>query len=95
MPLDNLALLLNRQGHFAVSLAGNTHADVAELADAQDSGSCGRKVVEVRFLSSALVAGGKLACFHCRKLAGNWKRGPESGRVRELRNRHSGCGTGV
>jgi hypothetical protein len=31
-----------------------THADVAELADAQDSGSCGRKVVEVRFLSSAL-----------------------------------------
>jgi hypothetical protein len=30
------------------------NADVAELADAQDSGSCVRKDVEVRFLSSAL-----------------------------------------
>src|SRR5207253_7276702 len=32
-----------------------THAGVAELADAQDSGSCDRKVVEVRLLSSALL----------------------------------------
>ncbi len=31
------------------------NADVAELADAQDSGSCVRKDVEVRFLSSALL----------------------------------------
>lgn len=31
------------------------HADVAKLADALDSGSSGRKVVEVRVLSSALV----------------------------------------
>ncbi len=30
------------------------HADVAELADALDSGSSGRKVVEVQVLSSAL-----------------------------------------
>ena len=29
------------------------HAEVAELADAQASGACGRKVVEVRVLSSA------------------------------------------
>ena len=29
------------------------HADVAELADAQDSGSCDRKVVQVQVLSSA------------------------------------------
>jgi hypothetical protein len=28
-------------------------ADVAELADAQASGACGRKAVKVRFLSSA------------------------------------------
>ena len=28
-------------------------ADVAELADAQDSGSCDRKVVQVQVLSSA------------------------------------------
>ena len=28
-------------------------AEVAELADAQASGACGRKVVEVRVLSSA------------------------------------------
>ena len=28
-------------------------AEVAELADAQDLGSCGRKAVEVRLLSSA------------------------------------------
>jgi hypothetical protein len=31
----------------------NSVADVAELADAQASGACGRKVVEVRLLSSA------------------------------------------
>lgn len=31
-------------------------AGVAELADAQDSGSCGRKVVEVRLLSPALLS---------------------------------------
>jgi hypothetical protein len=31
-------------------------ADVAELADAQASGACDRKVVEVRFLSSAFLA---------------------------------------
>ncbi len=30
-------------------------ADVAELADALDSGSSGRKVVEVQVLSSALL----------------------------------------
>jgi hypothetical protein len=30
------------------------NAGVAELADAQDSGSCGRKVVEVQVLSPAL-----------------------------------------
>jgi hypothetical protein len=30
-----------------------THAVVAELADAQDSGSCGRKLVEVQVLSTA------------------------------------------
>ncbi len=30
-------------------------AEVAELADAQDLGSCGRKVVEVQVLSSALI----------------------------------------
>ena len=30
-------------------------ADVAELADALDSGSSGRKVVEVQVLSSALI----------------------------------------
>jgi hypothetical protein len=29
---------------------------VAELADAQDSGSCGRKVVEVQLLSPALLS---------------------------------------
>ena len=29
-------------------------AEVAELADAQASGACGRKVVEVQILSSAL-----------------------------------------
>src|SRR6185503_4670374 len=32
------------------------NAGVAELADAQDSGSCGRKVVEVQVLSPALEA---------------------------------------
>ncbi len=32
-----------------------THAGVAELADALDSGSSGRNPVEVRFLSSALL----------------------------------------
>ena len=32
-----------------------TGAEVAELADAQDLGSCGRKVVEVQVLSSALI----------------------------------------
>jgi hypothetical protein len=31
------------------------YAGVAELADAQDSGSCGRKVVEVQVLSPALI----------------------------------------
>ena len=31
----------------------NCRADVAELADAQDSGSCDRKVVQVQVLSSA------------------------------------------
>ena len=30
------------------------YAEVAELADAQDLGSCGRKVVEVQLLSSAI-----------------------------------------
>jgi hypothetical protein len=30
-------------------------AEVAELADAQASGACGRKVVEVRVLSSAPI----------------------------------------
>ncbi len=30
------------------------HADVAELADAQASGACARKGVEVRLLSSAV-----------------------------------------
>ena len=33
---------------------GKPHADVAELADALDSGSSARKGVEVRILSSAL-----------------------------------------
>ena len=33
----------------------STHADVAELADALDSGSSARKGVEVQVLSSALV----------------------------------------
>ena len=37
-------------------------ADVAELADALDSGSSGRKVVEVQVLSSALVFLGVLFC---------------------------------
>ena len=32
----------------------NSNADVAELADAHDSGSCARKGVEVQLLSSAL-----------------------------------------
>src|SRR6266850_2090649 len=36
-------------------------AGVAKLADAQDSGSCVRKDVEVRLLSSALTAKGRLA----------------------------------
>ncbi len=31
----------------------SVHAVVAELADAQDSGSCGRKLVEVQVLSTA------------------------------------------
>jgi hypothetical protein len=35
------------------TIAGS-HADVAELADALDSGSSGRKAVEVQVLSSAL-----------------------------------------
>ena len=35
-------------------------AGVAELADAQDSGSCGRKVVEVRLLSPALSFPGSI-----------------------------------
>jgi hypothetical protein len=33
----------------------NTHAVVAELADAQASGACGRKAVEVQVLSTALT----------------------------------------
>ena len=36
-------------------------ADVAELADALDSGSSGRKVVEVQVLSSALEKYGRVA----------------------------------
>ena len=39
----------------------SAHAGVAELADARDLGSRGRKAVQVRFLSPALVA-----CVACR-----------------------------
>jgi hypothetical protein len=38
-------------------------AGVAELADAQDSGSCVRKDVEVRLLSSAMMYNGRPARF--------------------------------
>jgi hypothetical protein len=37
----------------SVLLIGPLRAEVAELADAQASGACGRKVVEVQILSSA------------------------------------------
>jgi hypothetical protein len=40
------------KGRFPVSLIRTT-AGVAELADAQDLGSCGRKAVKVQILSSA------------------------------------------
>ena len=38
-------------------------AGVAELADARDLGSRGRKAVQVRFLSPALVAGNETGGF--------------------------------
>ena len=40
-------------------------ADVAKLADAQDSGSCGVTPMEVRFLSSALKVRPKWSDFLC------------------------------
>ena len=43
---------LHRGGGAAIIL---DHADVAKSADAQDSGSCVRKDVEVQLLSSALI----------------------------------------
>ena len=36
-------------------MTNSGHAEVAELADAQASGACGRKVVEVQILSSAPI----------------------------------------
>ena len=39
------------------SLTGSFHARMAELADALDSGSSGRKVVQVQVLLRALVMG--------------------------------------
>jgi hypothetical protein len=39
------------------------HAGVAELADAQDLGSCGLKTVEVQILSPAPTSGGGLLRF--------------------------------
>ena len=41
-------------------------ADVAKLADAQDSGSCGVTPMEVRFLSSALKVRPKVVGFFMR-----------------------------
>jgi hypothetical protein len=38
-----------------VATASPLRAEVAELADAQASGACGRKVVEVQILSSAPI----------------------------------------
>ena len=45
-------LLFNELAHFA---------GVAELADAQDLGSCGLKTVEVQILSPAPTTGGGLS----------------------------------
>ncbi len=42
-----------RLGRARYIVPRNTVADVAELADAQPSGGCDRKVVEVQLLSSA------------------------------------------
>ena len=49
-------------GRVALSIIGDSsqafspfRAEVAELADAQASGACGRKVVEVQILSSAYL----------------------------------------
>ena len=42
--------------HTKVAGKSRTHAGVAELADALDLGSSGRKVVEVRVLSPALLS---------------------------------------
>ena len=40
--------------HAVLCHRGTSDAEVAELADAHDSGSCGRQPVEVQVLSSAL-----------------------------------------
>jgi hypothetical protein len=47
-PPQNLQLLLR-----IAILNGTTYAEVAELADAQDLGSCGRKAVGVQLPPSA------------------------------------------
>jgi hypothetical protein len=53
--LDSVSHLAVRPRFYARATGRDVAAGVAELADAQDSGSCGRKVVEVRLLSPALL----------------------------------------
>jgi hypothetical protein len=60
-PRPRNMLLFNKLAHFA---------GVAELADAQDLGSCGLKTVEVQILSPAPTSAGGLFRFAKRRFSG-------------------------
>ena len=51
--IDLVVDVIRPRGYIAAPLAPAVRAQVAELVDAQVSGTCGRKVVEVRVFSWA------------------------------------------
>ncbi len=53
LAIRNVTLWQCQRVHYNSGCSITTYADVAELADAHDSGSCTRKGVEVQVLSSA------------------------------------------
>jgi hypothetical protein len=51
--ISKIANICSFEGQISVDIQTRGAADVAELADAQASGACGLRPVEVRLLSSA------------------------------------------